>query len=148
MRGATWYVHITMSERIPKPPLSEKQVSPDQEEQYNAWIKNHPETEIAPDTLRESAEEIAEFDTMIDVFESEHPLEELLSIVDLTPEQAMVHPVREPARKALSPIVAKLHALRDETNITPEKYKELQERYKRISRAVGIINNNKIDHTR
>ena len=77
-----------------------------------------------------------------------HSLAELHSIIDLTPTDAPNHPVREPARLALIPIVTMLDTLRKETNILPEKYQELRAKYKRFSNAVGFINKNKIDHDR
>jgi len=44
-----------------------------------------------------------------------------------------------------------LNALKKETNISPEKYEELNEKKKRLARAVGMINtleNNRVDHKR
>lgn len=98
--------------------------------------------------LRECESEITEFEEMILAFELTHPLEELHLIIDLRPEDAPQHPLREPARLALIPIVARLNALKNETNISPEKYEELKAKYKRLSRAVGMINSNKVDHNR
>ena len=43
---------------------------------------------------------------MIASFESTYPLSELLLIIDLTPNEAPKHPIREPAKNALIPIVA------------------------------------------
>ena len=45
-------------------------------------------------------------------------------------------------------IVALLNALKKETDISTEKHKELKTKYKQLSRAVGKINNNKVDHSR
>lgn len=73
-------------------------------------------------------------------------LAELHLIIDLKPEDAPKYPLRESAKTALIPIVEKLNILKKETNITPEKHEELKAKYMKLSRAVGIINNNKVDH--
>ncbi len=105
-------------------------------------------TGSTPENLRESGPEIAEFKGMIATFEANYSIAELLLIIDLTPKEAPNHPVREPARAALIPIVEKLNAIEKERNITPKELKELKEEYKRLSRAVGMINSNKVDHDR
>jgi len=123
-------------------------LTPEEEDQYAQYMLDHPEMITAPEDLIESAQEIAEFEGMIELFESQHSLTELHSIIDLTPEEAPQHPVREPARLALIPIVAKLNFIRDKTNILPEKAEELKARYRRLSQAVGMINSNQIQHDR
>lgn len=120
----------------------------DEESQYEQWMKDHPEEITAPEDLKECGPEIADFEKMIASFEAEHSLADLLLIVDLTQDEAPHHPAREPARLALPPIVAKLNFLKKETNISTEKYKEIREKYMRLSRAVGMINNNKVHHDR
>jgi len=136
-----------MSE-IYKKIINEQQKSQGENEQYDQWRKDHPEIVMAPEDLRECEPEIAELEEMFTEFESEHSLEELLLIANLTPQEAPKHPIREPARKALILIVAKLKMLGKETNISSEKHGELRAKYMQLSRAVGIINNNKIDHNR
>jgi hypothetical protein len=117
-------------------------------EQLADYLLKHPEPIISKEDLREAGPEIVEFEHMITSFETMHSLEELHSVIDLTPVEAQKHPTREPARVALVPIVAKLNTLKNETDITSEKYEELKAKYKRLSRAVGMINNNKVDHNR
>jgi len=112
------------------------------------YLARHPEPVISRENLREAGPEIAQFESMISLFESTHSLMELNLITDLTPAEAPKHPIREPARVALIPIVALLNTLKKETNISTEKHEELKAKYKRLSRAVGIINNNKVDHNR
>lgn len=126
----------------------EQNLSKEQTEQYEQWMKGYPEIIIAPEDLRECGPEIAEFEEMIATFESAHSLSDLHLIIDLKPEDAAKYPLRESAKAALIPIVAKLNRLKKETNIAPEKYEELRIKYMRLSRAVGIINNNKVDHNR
>lgn len=123
-----------------------KETEREEEERYAEWMKAHPEK--PPEVKRESGPEIEELEGLFASFESEHSLADLLSIIDLTPEEAPNHPIREPAKKALNPIVVKLNKLEKETDISPEKLSELKGRYKHLSRAVGIINKNKVDHDR
>jgi len=112
------------------------------------YLARHPEPVISPEGLREAGPEIIELERMFISFESEHSLEELNLIIDLTPADAPNHPVREPAKVALIPIVTKMNILKKETNISPKKQEELKAKYMKLSRAVGMINNNKVDHNR
>ena len=112
------------------------------------YLARHPDPVISPENLREAGLEITKFENMVALFESTHSLTELHSIIDLTAVEASKHAMREPARVALIPIVAMLNTLKKETNISPEKHEELKAKYKRLSRAVGMINKNKVDHNR
>ena len=118
------------------------------EEKLEQWFIDHPEPVISPENLRECGPEITEFEGMLIAFESTHSLAELNSIIDLKPEESRMHPVREPARLGLIPIVTKLNILKKETNISDEKHKELNTKYRILSKAVGMINNDKVDHNR
>jgi hypothetical protein len=124
------------------------QLSSEQQERYQEWLLAHPEAEMVPEHLRESGPEIAEFENLIALFESEHSLEALHAITDLTPAEAPQHPLREPARLALIPISNLLNTLKHETDITREKHEELVEKYMPLSMAVGMLNSNKIRHNR
>lgn len=141
-----------MNEGINKNQNSKEQTKLEQDREDTEWkadyYARHPEPVISPENLREAGPEIAEFEAMVAKFESTYSLKELNAIVDLAPADASKHLVREPARLALIPIVAKLNALKKETNITTEKHDELKEKYKRLSRSVGMINKNKVDHSR
>lgn len=132
----------------PSPEEQKRQQEQEDAEWLVDYLAKHPETEIHTEGLREAGPEIAQFESMIISFESNHSLEELNSIIDLSPKEAPQHPTREPARVALIPIVALLNTLEKETNISPEKHEELKSQYKKLSRAVGMINNNKVDHNR
>ena len=76
-------------------------------------------------------------------FELTHSLEELNSIVDLKPEDAVNYPERESAKARLQHMNLLLNAL-------PEGFPKLLDDYRRFSRAVGIIDarTNKVDHNR
>ena len=137
-----------LEQPIREPKVEEQNLSEEQEEQYEQWMKDRPETIITQEDLRECGPEIAEFEEMLISFELIHSLAELRLIIDLKPEDAAKYPLRESAKAALIPIVAKLNILKKETNIVPEKHEELRAKYMHLSRAVGMINNNKVDHNR
>ncbi len=103
---------------------------------------------IEKSSLTERGSKFAEFDDMIALFESSHSLAELHSIVDLTPEEDLYHAIWQPAKLALIPIVAKLNSLKQKADTSPQESKELTAKYMRLSRAVGMINNNKVYHNR
>jgi hypothetical protein len=103
--------------------------------------------EIPAEKRRESGPEVEKLEDMFENFEQTHDLIALHAVTNLTPEEAPQHPVREPAKQALNPIYKKLQVIKDETNITPEKYAELKVKWKRLSQAVGMINNNIVDHS-
>lgn len=137
-----------MNEKINTGLSPKEQQEREDAEQLADYLARHPEPVISKENLRKAEPEIVEFEAMITLFESMHSLEELHSIIDLTPTEALKHPIREPAKVALIPIVALLNTLRKETDISPEKIKELKEKYMCLSRAVGMINKNKVDHER
>lgn len=124
------------------------QLNSEQQARYEEWLLAHPEAEMVPENLRESGPEIAEFENLLSSFESEHSLEALHAVVDLTVTEAPQHPLREPARRALIPISNLLNTLKNETDITREKHEELVEKYMILSMAVGMLNNNKVRHSR
>ena len=118
-------------------------------EQLVAYLLMHPEpAPIAPENIRDYAMEAGEFDMMLALFESMYPLSQLILIKELTVEEASNHKLREPARIALGPIFAKLNKIEIETNIPAGELAKLKEQYGRLSRAVGMINGGKVDHTR
>jgi len=112
------------------------------------YLAKNPDVVISPEDLREAGPEISQFENLITQFESTHDLEALHAITDLTPAEAPNQSIREPARIDLNPIVALFNTLKEETNISKERLDELKAKYKILSRAVGMINNNKVDHTR
>jgi hypothetical protein len=104
--------------------------------------------EIPPEKRRECGPEVEELERMFDDFEKTHDLEVLSAITDITTlEEAQAHPIWMPAQRALHPIYAKFSVLKEETNISDEKHAELKARWKRISQAVGMINEGKLDHS-
>ena len=117
-----------------------------QMELYEQWVADHPDPERRY-IDEEHSPEIAELEQRYTSFESGHSLLELHAITE--EEDARTNPVRQSAKEALDPILAILNTLERETNISPEKFKELKEKYRRLSKAVGIIDKDgKVDHAR
>jgi hypothetical protein len=113
------------------------------DEQMAKWAAQ----EIPAEKRRECGPEVEELEGMFENFEQTHDLAALYAITNLTLEEAPQHPIREPARQALMLIQNKLQRIKDETNITDEKYDELKATRKRLFQAVGAINNNVVDHS-
>ena len=134
--------------------MSEKPINPyeglseEEREMYEQYMIDHPEVKIPVEDLKDYKERAATLEESLAKFERDFNLEELFAITNLTPEDAPNHPIREPARQALIPIVSYLKSLKSETNIPDDIYDVLEQRYKRLSRAVGMINKNIVDHTR
>ena len=120
------------------------------EEEYDDLLdlfsNRHPEVKM--ENLRDCGLEVEKAERLMAEFESKHSLAELLAISELTPEEAVTHPVRRPAWADAITIEELVKTLKRETNIPKEKYDELEARRKIISNAVGYINNNMVDHNR
>jgi hypothetical protein len=153
-------------------------LTPEEEEraefELNKWIENHPEEDVPMDMRREYKKDKEEFDTLFAEFEKTHSLEKLHAIAELTPELIAVfsldtatqveqiaaaltalssedaekYKVRTAARNDLAPIYTALKTLLKKTKISEPEYEELKTASKTLSRAVGMINRDKIDHTR
>ena len=125
------------------------ELPPEESERYEAWMADHPDEHTPEEDQREYGPQISELEALMNSFEQTYSLEALHAITNITPAESREHPIREPARVALIPIVAQLNVLKEETNISDQKYEELWARYKILSRAVGMIGkNNNVDHTR
>jgi len=101
----------------------------------------HYEDLIAQEALKPKVEHgshVEEFEKMIEPLLKEEFLEVLNAIE--TEEEAESSTEREFAKESLIPLKKKMHFLRDRTNIAEEEYDKLHEKYKIISRALGVIN--------
>lgn len=130
------------------PEKNEKgQVSPTPEEMEQAeqWLSNHP---VQVETKRGCEQEVVELENMVANFETTYSLEKLNAIIDLSSDPERKHPLRDLAKEALKPIVAKLNALKNETDIEIEKYEGLKSKWKVLSNAVGMVSNGMVDHNR
>lgn len=132
---------------IENPEKQKEEFSQEQQEVIDEWMAKYATEEIPAEKRRESGPEVAELQDMFRDFEQTHDLAALHAITNLTPEEAPHHPIREPARQALGLIQNKLQLIKDETNITTEKYTELKEKRKHLFQAVGGIINNIVDHS-
>lgn len=63
-----------------------------------------------------------------------------------TQAEAMADPLRKEAKLALNTITARLKEL--ERVLPTEEYDALVEKYRTLSRAVGMLNGGKVDHAR
>jgi hypothetical protein len=129
------------------PEKHKEQLSEEQEATAGEWLPKYVTEEIPPEKRRECGPEVAELEEMFQSFEQKHDVAALYAITELTPDDAPKHPVREPAKLDLVPIYAKLRTILEETNITPEQYAELKAKWKHLTQAVGLINNNVVDHS-
>jgi hypothetical protein len=142
-----------MNEHMPTSPTPEElklKERQEEDERCAQFEKDHPELFKVTEAKRDSGPEIVSLEGMIASFEVTYSLEELHAIDVLMPKDAPSHPLRQPAKIALEPIVALMNVLKEETDISAENYAALRAQYKRLSQAVGMINGitGKVDHTR
>lgn len=146
-----------MSEKIPELNTSdnfegeEKESLEDQEkrgdEMLEAYLSKHKEEMSEPEeklSEMEKAEKLEELEKMFSDFEGDFPLDELFAIN--TKEEALESPLREDARKRLSPLYTFIKELKKEADITNEEKEKIKERWEKISLAVGFINSGKVRH--
>jgi hypothetical protein len=139
----------------PIPETNQERIDRENREMAEAWesfIDSIPAEQMEgflKEEKRDAGPEIEEVEGKINDFESTYSLVELHAITHLTDEEAKVHPLRAPAGEAIKPIYNKLALMKKETNISVEKYDELNTKYKKLAKAVGIrTSNNEVDHTR
>ncbi|MCX6752766.1 MAG: hypothetical protein NTW62_00250 [Candidatus Nomurabacteria bacterium] len=135
------------------PPIENKQYTTPTKEQMeflDAWLKNHPDEVIPMEMRRDCEKEKDELISLFNKFEEIHSLKDLTALDIFPPktEDIEKYQIRIAAKNDLIPIVALLNALKDKTNIPDSEYNKLKEGYKILSRAVGMVNGGKIDHTR
>jgi hypothetical protein len=119
-------------------------LSAEEQAMYDAYMESHPVVEIPKKSEEELAPVVAELEALFANFAETHDMEALYAITSLSDEEAANHPVREPARVALKPIVALLNTMKDHKD-----YEMLKEKYTYFSRAVGMrTSNDGVDHTR
>ena len=93
---------------------------------------------------KEGLENLKKVVELMDDFELKYPLQELHAITTISLAELVVHPVRKPANIAL------VH-IRKAMALSPiDKMPELDDRYRRFSRAVGMYNSisKTVDHDR
>jgi len=153
-----------MSEQMPTGPEVKKEknwedMTPEEQDAFcnetmpglGNLAEKHPEIftgELPPEQRREAGPEIVQLEGLMADFETRHSLEALHAITDLVFDESKRHPIRGPAELALRPINDLHQKLIEQTDISKEEVQRLREKYQRLSRAVGIITGNKVDHTR
>ncbi len=131
---------------IENEPLAEEE--PTGDEMCDDFEERHAPEFFAPEDRRSCETDAAALEEMFLRFEAEHSVDALMAIDELSLEDASAHPVREPARMALAPITLLMDVLRKETDIDRQRFAELKARYLRLSRAVGVIEDGRVDHAR
>lgn len=99
-----------------------------------------------PVVLRESGPEVAELESLIENFEKEYPLDILNSINEISLDDLMNHEIRKPAKLALNNIETKRNILNNETNISSEKQIDFYNKYKKLTKAIGLYKEGKLVH--
>lgn len=136
--------------------------SPEEEADVEAdflrdYLERHPTPVVVP------LESSPSFESLVADFEAKHSLEELLEIRTLSPEllgmflkdRDVSGEVREWLLSVLSPEDVRRYRARSSAKIDLEPiaealktYSSGREAYMRLSRAVGMISGNEIDHER
>lgn len=96
--------------------------------------------------LPDCTSEIARFEENMEPLLKEEVLSHLHAIT--TEAEAGADLKRAVAKAALNLGLADLKKMLNETNISDEEYLRLYEKFQTLSRAVGMINSGKVDHTR
>jgi hypothetical protein len=90
------------------PEKEEENFSEEQQAIIDEQLAKWAAQEIPAEKRRECGPEVEELEAVFENFEQNHDLAALRAITNLTPEETLHHPVREPARQALMLIQNKL----------------------------------------
>ena len=96
------------------------------------------------ESLLGSGPEVEKIEGLIKDFGAKHDLDELSAILSV--EDVSSANGRDSAKLDLVAIHETLRYLLDNTNITTEKYNELDGKFNVLSKAVGIINRGRVEH--
>ena len=148
-------IPISSPEQEPRgyPRTSVAELSPAHAAQAPEWLEKYANEPEAPKVSAEECEQKRkELEELLVAFETTYPVAEFYAITELDEKDLFAHPEKYPvriaARQILNAICKILAFLPREINGSTEKYDALQARYKYLNRALGIINNGKVDHTR
>lgn len=129
---------------LENPESEENRILREYEELLKDFFERHPDEEIPMEMRRDPEVEIESLLKMHTEFEAKYPLKELHAIEDPKDKN---YSKRIEAIEDLKPIVLLRLKIKRETTISKEKYDELFTLYKRLSKAVGMLNNEKVDHS-
>lgn len=129
----------------------EKKLSPEEkrrleDEEAERLMAGYADEEASSEANVEIEAEIKKFDTLVEAFEAQISIEALLAIA--TEVEAKDHPVRESAKGAMAAINAQFNLLKSSGAVSTEDLARVSAARKRLSNAVGFINNGKVDHDR
>ncbi|MBI3888289.1 hypothetical protein HY311_00665 [Candidatus Nomurabacteria bacterium] len=133
-----------------QPPSKKEKIKKTQQEKDADWlekfqIKNTPGYIKMADCREFSEEDTSSFMSLINAFKTKHSLEVLSATTDADEE---TQKIRMAAKEDLNKIFALLKKLQNETKINQPQFEELNKEYREISQAIGILSDEKIDHTR
>ncbi|MBP6855055.1 MAG: hypothetical protein KBD26_01370 [Candidatus Pacebacteria bacterium] len=129
---------------LENPESEENRILREYEELLKDFFERHPDEETPMEMRRDPEAEIENLLKMHMEFESKYSLEELHAIENPKDKN---YSKRIEAIEDLKPIVLLRLKIKRETTISKEKYDELFTLYKRLSKAVGMLNNEKVDHS-
>ena len=114
-------------------------LSSEQREQAEYWLKiTEQENAAKPSEQLDEEKTRAELNEIFEVWLTSERLEPLRALT--TQAEAVANPLRREAKEALERIVERINKL--------DRPPELLEKYKKLSRAVGIMSGGVVDHTR
>ncbi len=105
----------------------------------------YAEPETPKEKIAEYEQRLQEVLGLVKDFETNHPLETLFAITELDETNT---PIRDAARRDLVIFWKALNSLNTEMALPQEVKVELDSQYKKLSQAVGILHQGKVDHTR
>jgi len=132
------------------PEVAYDQLTPEEEEQAKYWLEQ-TEKEIAAERREKKSPELAESEKMVselkEIFDTWLVPEKLELLNALKSEaEAMASPERTEAKLALAEILKRIKALK---KLLPgDAVDDLMDKFRVLSRAVGMINSGLCDHNR
>ena len=137
-----------MFEEPPKVEVVKKAEEEDPYAEYANLIAMYETPEVPQESRIDCEPLISEFEYLLEDFGNHHELFVLHAVRNMTAAEAPEHLIREHAKHDLVFIVEALNFLEAETNITEDRLAELKAKYRKLSQAVGIINNGVVYHDR
>ena len=134
---------MNMLQRTPIEDL--KAATPEQQSYYESWLADHPESQISQELFETCESRMAE---LLRSFETVHSIADLYAVTQITVENALESSMRQAAKVSMRPLAELLLVSKVKHGSASREYNEVFPRYQYFSRAVGMLNNGKVDHTR
>jgi hypothetical protein len=116
---------------------SPKDMNAERDREGEARFAEYPVLEVLQESPDVCAERIVEFEAMLTGFEQTYDLEALRAITQFASLEERRSSIRQPAREALTPLMAMLNNLEKQEAVSRELFRALQIRYRVLDRAVG-----------